>query len=248
MGTIYIMWLRQMIRYTRSGPRIVAALAQPVLYMLAFGYGFGSIYRMAGQGDYLSFLAPGILGMSILFTSIFSGMELIWDRQFGFLKETLAAPVSRINVMLGRTAGGATIATFQASIVLALAIALGFRPHDWLVAPFALVVMFVVALMFTTLGTWFAALLSDFQGFQMIMNFLVMPMFFLSGAMFPLDHVPRELVFVARFDPLSYGVDAFRALLLGASHFGLPLDYAVLGIVTTLFMLGASRAFSRIQA
>jgi ABC-2 type transport system permease protein len=248
MGTIYIMWLRQMIRYVRSPPRVVAALAQPTLYMLAFGYGFGAIYRMAGQGDYLSFLAPGILGMSILFSSIFSGMELIWDRQFGFLKETLAAPVSRINVMLGRTAGGATVATFQAVIVLALAIALGFRPHDWLALPGALAAMFVVALMFTTLGTWFAALLSDFQGFQMIMNFLVMPMFFLSGAMFPLDKVPHALLIIARFDPLSYGVDAFRALLLGPSHFGLPLDCAVLGGVTTLFLIFGSRAFARIQA
>ncbi|HWB46851.1 MAG TPA: ABC transporter permease [Hyphomicrobiaceae bacterium] len=248
MSTVYIMWLRQMIRYFRSPPRIVAALAQPLLYMLAFGYGFGAIYRMAGQGSYLSFLAPGILGMSILFTSIFSGMELIWDRQFGFLKETLAAPVSRITVMLGRTAGGATVATFQAAIVLALAMLLGFRPQSWLMLPGTLVVMFVVALMFTTLGTWFAALLSDFQGFQMIMNFLVMPMFFLSGAMFPLDHVPRELQFIARCDPLSYGIDAFRTLLLGTSHFGLLLDAAVLVGVTTLFMLGASRAFSRIEA
>ncbi|MES1201106.1 MAG: ABC transporter permease [Pseudomonadota bacterium] len=248
MSTIYIMWLRGMIRYTRSGPRIVAALAQPVLYMLAFGYGFGSIYRMAGQGSYLSFLAPGILGMSILFTSIFSGMELIWDRQFGFLKETLAAPVSRINVMLGRTMGGATIATFQATIVLILAALLGFRPYDWALVPAALGVMFVVALLFTTLGTWFAAMLSDFQGFQMVMNFLVMPMFFLSGAMFPLDHVPQVLAVIARFDPLSYGVDAFRALLLGPSHFGLWLDAAVLAGVTVVLMLLASRAFSRIQA
>jgi ABC-2 type transport system permease protein len=223
-------------------------LAQPIGYMMAFGYGFGSIFRMAGQGDYLSFLAPGILGMSILFTSIFSGMELIWDRQFGFLKETLAAPVSRFNVMLGRTAGGATVATIQAMIVLGLAMALGFRPHDWMMAPAAIAVIFVVALMFTALGTWFAALLSDFQGFQMIMNFLVMPMFFLSGAMFPLNNVPRELLFIARFDPLTYGVDAFRALLLGTSHFGLGLDFAVLAGVTVLFMALASRAFSRIQA
>ncbi|HVZ99432.1 MAG TPA: ABC transporter permease [Caulobacterales bacterium] len=248
MSTIYIMWLRQMIRYFRSGPRIVAALAQPLGYMLAFGYGFGGIYRMAGQGNYIAFLAPGILGMSILFSSIFSGMELIWDRQFGFLKETLAAPVSRINVMLGRTAGGATVATFQASIVLALAMLFGFRPHDWLMLVPTLGVMFAVALLFTALGTWFAALLSDFQGFQMIMNFLVMPMFFLSGAMFPLDHVPRELALVASFDPLSYGVDALRGLLSNASHFGLGLDAAVLGGVAALLMLGASRAFSRIEA
>ena len=248
MGTIYIMWLRQMIRYFRSPPRIVAALAQPLLYMLAFGYGFGSIYRQAGHGDYLSFLAPGILGMSILFTSIFSGMELLMDRQFGFLKETLAAPVSRINVMIGRTAGGATVATFQALIILVAATIFGFRPHDWLMLAPAIGAMFLTALLFTTLGTWFAAMLSDFQGFQMIMNFLIMPMFFLSGAMFPLNNVPRVLAIIAQFDPLSYGVDAFRGLLLGASHFGLGLDMLVLVLLTAVLMIVASRAFSRIEA
>ncbi|MBS0386097.1 MAG: ABC transporter permease [Proteobacteria bacterium] len=248
MSTIYIMWLRQMLRYFRSPPRIVAALAQPLLYLLAFGYGFGRIYQMAGQGDYLAFLAPGILGMSILFTSIFSGMELIWDRQFGFLKETLAAPVSRVNVMLGRTAGGATVATFQAAIVLVLAILFGFRPHDWWMLIPALLAMFLVAMLFTTLGTWFAAMLSDFQGFQMIMNFLVMPMFFLSGAMFPLNSVPPVLSMIARVDPLSYGVDAFRGLLGGASHFGLGVDFAVLAVITLVLLALGSRAFSRIEA
>jgi ABC-2 type transport system permease protein len=248
MSTIYIMWLRQMLRYFRSPPRIVAALAQPLLYLLAFGYGFGRIYQMAGQGDYLAFLAPGILGMSILFTSIFSGMELIWDRQFGFLKETLAAPVSRLNVMLGRTAGGATVATFQAAIVLVLAILFGFRLHDWWMLIPALLAMFLVAMLFTTLGTWFAAMLSDFQGFQMIMNFLVMPMFFLSGAMFPLNSVPPVLSMIARVDPLSYGVDAFRGLLGGASHFGLGVDFAVLAAITLALLALGSRAFSRIEA
>lgn len=247
MGTIYIMWLRQMLRYIRSPARVIGALTQPLLYMLAFGYGFGHIYQSAGRGNYLTFLVPGILGMSILFTSIFSGMELIWDRQFGFLKETLAAPVSRLNVMLGRTAGGATVATFQAIVVLVVALALGFRWQQWSMLVPALLSMFLVALLFTTLGTWFAALLSDFQGFQMIMNFLVMPMFFLSGAMFPLDGVPRPLAIIAYFDPLSYGVDAFRSLLGGASHFGLAVDLVALGVVTIVLLALASRAFARIQ-
>jgi ABC-2 type transport system permease protein len=247
MSTIYVMWLRQMLRYFRTPPRIVAALAQPLLYMLAFGYGFGRIYQMAGQGDYLAFLAPGILGMSILFTSIISGMDLIWDRQFGFLKETLAAPVSRLNIMLGRTAGGATVATLQATIVLLLAVLFGFRLSDWSSLVLTLPAMFLVALLFTALGTWFAAMLSDFQAFQMIMNFLVMPMFFLSGAMFPLNNVPRVLAVIAQFDPLSYGVDAFRGLLVGPCHFGLGLDFAVLGAGTLILLALGARAFSRIE-
>jgi ABC-2 type transport system permease protein len=248
MSTIYIMWHRQIVRYLRSPPRIVGALAQPLLYMIAFGYGFGSIFQAAGQGNYISFLSPGIIGMSILFTSIFSGIELIFDRQFGFLKETLVAPVSRLNVMLGRTAGNATIAAGQGLIVLCIALALGFRPHDWTMLVPAVLTMFLVALLFTSLGTWFATMLTDMQGFQLIMNFLVMPMFFLSGAMFPLDNVPGWLGAIARFNPLTYGIDAFRALLLGASVHSLALDISVLLAITAVLIGVSARSFSRIQA
>jgi ABC-2 type transport system permease protein len=247
MSTIYIMWLRQMIRYFRSPPRIIAALAQPLLYMIAFGFGFGALFRMAGQGDYIAFLSPGIIAMTILFTAIFSGMELIWDRQFGFLKETLVAPVSRLNVMIGRTAGGATVATFQGLIVLVIALAFGFKP-DWIMIPVAIGAMFLVAFLFTALGTWFATMLTDFQGFQLILNILVMPMFFLSGAMFPLDTVPRALQVAAQADPLAYGVDAFRGLLGGASHFGVGLDIAVLGVITLAILVLGAWSFSRIEA
>ncbi len=248
MSTIYIMWLRQMIRYFRSPPRIIGALAQPLLYMIAFGFGFGAVFRLAGQGDYITFLAPGIVAMSILFTAIFSGMELIWDRQFGFLKETLVAPVSRLNIMIGRTAGGATVATLQGLIVLVIALAFGFRPGSWLMLAPAVGAMFLVAFLFTALGTWFATMLADFQGFQLITNFLVMPMFFLSGAMFPLDMAPPGLRVAARLDPLSYGVDAFRGLLGGASHFGVGLDVAVLATLTLAILALGGRAFARIEA
>jgi ABC-2 type transport system permease protein len=248
MSTIYIMWLRQMIRYFRSPPRIIAALAQPLLYMIVFTFGFGAMFRLAGQGDYLSFLAPGIVAMSILFTAIFSGMELIWDRQFGFLKETLVAPVSRINIMIGRTAGGATVATLQGLIVLVAALLFGFRPGNWLMLVPAVGAMFLVAFFFTALGTWFASALADFQGFQLIMNFLVMPMFFLSGAMFPLDIVPGPMRVAAHLDPLSYGVDAFRGLLGGATHFGLGLDVAVLAVLTAAVVTLGAWSFTRIVA
>ncbi len=248
MSTIYIMWHRQIIRYLRSPPRIIGALAQPLLYMVAFGYGFGSIFQAAGEGNYISFLSPGIIGMSILFTSIFSGIELIFDRQFGFLKETLVAPVSRLNVMLGRTAGNATIAAGQGLVVLCIALALGFRPHDWAMLVPALLTMFLVALLFTSLGTWIATMLTDMQGFQLIMNFLVMPMFFLSGAMFPLDNVPGWLATIARFNPLTYGIDALRFLLLGTSQYSLTLDIGVLVAVTAVFIAASARSFSRIEA
>ncbi len=247
MQTIYILWLRQLKRYLRSRSRIVGSLAQPLLFMIALGYGFGPVFQNAGQGNYIEFLVPGIIGMSIIFTSIFSGIEIIWDRQFGFLKETLVAPVSRINIMIGRTLGGATIATIQGVIVLSLSFIVGFRPYNWALMPFVVLTMLLVALLFTALGTAIASNLRDMQGFQLIMNFLVMPLFFLSGSLFPLNNLPTALVIVARFDPLSYGIDAFRSLLIDASHFGLHVDIFFLVVVTTLFLLLGSYFFSKIE-
>src|ERR1035437_6379757 len=141
MKTIYILWLRQLKRYFRSKSRMIGSLGQPLLFLLSLGYGFGPIFQKAGQGNYIQFLAPGIIGMSIIFTSIFSGIEIIWDRQFGFLKETLVAPVSRFSIMLGRTLGGATVATFQGVIVFLISMIAGFRPTSWTLVPVAILVM-----------------------------------------------------------------------------------------------------------
>ena len=247
MSTIYIMWLREMKRFLRSKSRIVGALGQPLLYLVSLGYGLGSVFAAAGQGNYIEFLAPGIIGMSIIFTSIFNGMQVIWDRQFGFLKETLIAPVSRFNIMLGRTLGGATVAALQGFIVLVLTLFVGFHPYSWALVPEALLVMLLVASLFSALGMVVASLLRDMQGFQLIMNFMVMPLFFLSGALFPLKNAPAALSFVARFDPLSYGIDAMRALLINSSNYGLSLDLGVLCGVTLLFLAMGSYFFSKIQ-
>jgi ABC-2 type transport system permease protein len=247
MSTIYILWLRQLKHYVRSKSRIIGSLGQPLLFLLSLGYGFGPVYQRAGQGNYIQFLAPGIIGMSIIFAAVFSGMEIIWDRQFGFLKETLVAPVSRLNIMIGRTLGGATVATIQGLIVFAISVIAGFRPVRWELVPVVIPVMLLVALLFTALGTGIASLLSDFQGFQLIMSFLVMPLFFLSGALFPLQGLPTAITAIARIDPLSYGVDAFRALLINTSHFSLAVDLGVLLVVTLLFLIGGSYFFSRIE-
>ncbi|MDD5110796.1 MAG: ABC transporter permease, partial [Patescibacteria group bacterium] len=189
----------------------------------------------------------GIIGMSIIFTAIFSGMEVIWDRQFGFLKETLVAPMSRFKIMIGRTLGGATVATMQGVIVMFISMIFGFRPTSWLAIIPAIGVMFLVALLFTSLGTMIASLLDDMQGFQLIMNFLVMPLFFLSGALFPLQGLPPALAIVAKLDPLSYGIDALRTLLINAGHYGLGIDVVVLGTVTLLFLGLGSYFFKKIQ-
>ncbi len=247
MGPIYILWLRQLKRYFRSRSRLLGSLGQPVLFLLALGYGFGPVFQKAGQGNYLEFLAPGIIGMSIIFTSIFSGLEIIWDRQFGFLKETLVAPVSRLQIMVGRTLGGATVATFQGIIVFGISIVAGFSPVNWFLVPFAVLVMFLVATLFTALGTAIASKMDDMQGFQFVVNFMVMPLFFLSGALFPLQGLPPEITLIARFDPLSYGIDAFRALLLNASHFGLSLDIMMLSFITAIFLAIGGYLFSTIE-
>src|SRR5262249_6531408 len=130
MSVIYILWLREMKRYSRSRAQIVASLGQPLLYLLVLGFGLGSVFQKSGRGSYLQFIAPGVVGMSILFTSIFSGIGLLWDRQFGFLKETLVAPVPRLQVMIGRTLGGATVALVQGTLVLIVCLVAGFRPHS----------------------------------------------------------------------------------------------------------------------
>jgi ABC-2 type transport system permease protein len=247
MKTIYIMWLRELKRYIRSKSRIVGSLGQPILFLLALGYGLGSVFKAAGQGNYIDFLAPGIIGMSIIFTSIFSGIQVIYDRQFGFLKETMVAPVSRFNIMIGRTLGGATVATIQGTIVLLLALIPGFRPQNWLLILPVILVMLLVGTMFTALGTAIASQLEDMQGFQLIMNFLVMPLFFLSGALFPLTGLPTVLIFITKFDPLSYGIDAFRILLSNSGHYSLTLDLSVLAIITLIFLSIGSYLFSKVQ-
>ncbi len=248
MQTIYILWLRQIKRYLRSKSRIVGSLGQPILFLFALGFGFGPIYAKANGGNYIMFLAPGVIAMSILFTAIFSGIEIIWDRQFGFLKETLVAPVSRITIMIGRTLGGATVAMIQGLIVFAICFVAGFRPESLAMVPVAFVFMFLIALLFTALGTAIASVLTDFQGFQLIMNFLVMPLFFLSGALFPLENAPKILSIIAAVDPLSYGVDGLRGSLTGIVHFGLFQDFLILSVITALCMWVGSWLFSRIQA
>ncbi len=247
LAVIGAMWLRQIKKYLRSKPRIFGSLGQPILFLVALGFGFGHIYEQANGGNYLQFLAPGVIAMGILFTAMFTGIELIWDRQFGFLKETLVAPISRFEIMVGRTLGGATVSTIQGILVFLIAFAVGFRPTNYALLPVALVAMFLIALLFTALGTAVASVLSDMQAFPLIMNFLIMPLFFLSGAIFPLDTAPRALQIVAAVDPLSYGVDGLRGALIGGMHYGFLLDFGLLAVFTALFLALGSYLFSKIQ-
>ncbi len=251
MSAIYILWLRELKRYTRSRAQIIASLGQPMLYLLVLGFGLGPVFQRAGNGSYFQFVAPGVIGMSVLFSSIFSGLGLLWDRQFGFLKETLVAPVPRIQIMIGRTLGGSTVAVTQGLLVTAVCVIAGFRPANPMMIPLALGFMVMIAVLFAALGVAIGSSLQDMQGFQLIMNFLVMPIYFLSGALFPLVGLPRLLAIVTALDPLSYGIDGMRSVLLSSAMFhpvfGVFTDVLVLAVVGSLLLLFGAYRFSKIE-
>ncbi len=247
MNAIYILWLRELKRYTRSKAQVIASLGQPMLYLLVLGFGLGPVFEKSGNGSYLQFVAPGVIGMTVLFSAVFSGIGLLWDRQFGFLKETLVAPVPRLTVMIGKTLGGATVATIQGLLVMIVCLIAGFRPVSLARLPLALLFMVLTAIVFSGLGTAIGSVLKDMQGFQLIMNFLVMPIFFLSGALFPLGGLPKVLSFVTRLDPLTYGIDGLRGALIGAGQFDALINIAVLGVVAVFFLVLGGWSFSKIQ-
>ena len=247
MKVIYILWLREVKKYLRSRTQIIASLGSPIMYLGILGFGLGPVFQRAGEGSYLQFMAPGVIGMTILFTSMFSGIALLWDRQFGFLKETLVAPVPRLFIMMGRTIGGATIATIQGSLIFIVCLIAGFRPLSVAAIPLAFLFMALIAIVFGALGTVIGSSLKDMQGFQLVMNFMVMPIFFLSGALYPLKNLPRVLSALTRLDPLTYGVDGVRTVLIGVTHFGLVADLVVLLVVAMLLLTVGAWRFSKIE-
>ena len=247
MQVIFILWLREVKKYTRSRTQIIASLGSPIMYLGILGFGLGPIFQKAGQGSYLQFMAPGVIGMTLLFTSMFSGIALLWDRQFGFLKETLVAPVPRLWIMLGRTLGGATVAMLQGLLIFVVCFIAGFRPANVAAIPLALVFMALIATVFAALGTVIGSSLKDMQGFQLVMNFLVMPIFFLSGALYPLANLPKVLALLTRIDPLTYGVDGVRTVLIGVTHFGVTADATVLVAVAIVLLSAGAWRFSKIE-
>jgi ABC-2 type transport system permease protein len=247
VSAIYVLWLRQLKRFFRARIRILSALGQPMLFLASFGFGFGPLYRRAGAGDYLQYLVPGVIAMGTLFPAVFSGIEIIWDRQFGFLKETLVAPVSRLQIVLGRILGAATTALIQGVIVLIICSLAGFHVGNPLLLPLALGFIFLIALFGNGIGTAVGSLLDDVQGFQLIMNFLVTPLFFFSNALFPVDELPAPLKLMVHLNPLSYGIDGLRGALTHVFLFGPAIDFAVLGGVSAIILGLGSYFFSRIQ-
>ena len=248
MSVVYILWLREVKKYLRSRTQIIASLGMPIMYLGVLGFSLGPVFARAGEGSYLQFMAPGVISMSVLFTAMFSGIAMLFDRQFGFLKETLVAPVPRIEIMMGRTLGGATTAIVQGTIIFAITLIAGFRPTHVVAVPLAYLIMVLIAIVFSALATAIGSTLKEMQGFQLVMNFLVMPMFFLSGALYPLRGLPAPLAVLTRLDPLTYGVDGIRGLLIGNSHFGVAVDVAVLVTIAVLFLAVGAWRFSKLEA
>jgi ABC-2 type transport system permease protein len=247
MGAIYILWLRELKRYVRSRVQIVVSLGQPCLYLLALGFGLGPVFQQAGHGSYLQFMAPGIVGMTVLFSSVFSGIAMLWDRQFGFLKETLVAPVPRLQIMIGRTLGGATVAIIQGTLILVICLIAGFRPQHWIAIPSAFLFVIMIAVVFAAMGTAIGSTIKDMQGFQLVMNFLVLPIFFLSGALFPLANLPVVMTFLTHLNPLTYGVDGLRGALINVWHFNAALDISVLAAIAAVFISAGAYLFTKIE-
>jgi ABC-2 type transport system permease protein len=240
ISAVYSIWLREMIRFLRLRSRLIGSLGAPFFFLAFMGIGFGSTTALPGVPagvSYIGYLTPGIIGMTLLFSATTAGISVLWDRQFGFLKEIMVAPVSRLSIVLGRAAGGVTTAIMQALIIMVCGTALGMgvaTPAGYLTA---LAFMVLIATAFIGLGLVFASKMDDMSGFGLIMNFLIFPLFFLSGALFPLDRFPLAVKYLAYLNPLTYGVDGLRNGLIGSGMFPASLDMVAL-TVSCIILLG----------
>jgi ABC-2 type transport system permease protein len=242
LNAIYVLWLREIRRFLRAKSRVIGMLAMPLMFLAFLGLGFSgmAVPGISGGLDYIRFLVPGIIGMGMLFTSMFAGISVLWDREFGFLKEIMIAPVKRISIVLGRLAGGVTTALLQGVLLLFIAMLVGFQVDSMVAFLTAVVFMILVATTFIGLGLVFASKMKDMQGFSLIMNFVIFPLFFLSGALFPLDNLPAFVKAISYIDPLTYGIDGMRAALIGVSVFPIAIDFAVLlAFSLVMIFLGA---------
>ncbi len=243
----YVMWYRQIKRFLRARPMLVGSIVQPLFWMVFLGLGFTSALRgkpvFAGV-DYLTFFAPGVVLMAVFFTAFFSGISVIWDREFGFLKEILVAPASRTATILGRILGDATVALLQGIAVLAIAYLL-VRSLNPLGFALTLVAAFFTALQFTSLGITIASKLRSFEGFQLINTFIAMPVIFLSGAFYPVSQLPGLAAQLAYLNPLVYGVDLAREALTGLGALPPTLNLIALLGSSALLVGIASWSFNR---
>ena len=268
---IYTIWLREFKIFSREKVRLIAGAGQPLIYLAVLGNGLTSGARLTATGhiDYLKYMYPGVIGMSILFTSIFSALSIIWDREFGFLKEVLVAPVPRWGVAIGKSLGGSTVSMVQCVILIAIAPLVGISLTVAMVIKL-LGLAFLMSFAVTSLGVVIASRMQSMQSFQMVMNFMIMPLYFLSGAMFPMASAPVWMKTLMAADPLVYGVDGIRnvvfsdTIIAGANgvaesladaartagllRWSLSFDVAMMALAAIVLTAAGAWSFSKSQA
>ncbi len=263
LRTIAMVWRRELIRFSRTRTRILSGFVQPILFLFVLGFGLSPLVGSTAGFDFKKFVFPGVVAMSVVTTAIFSAMSIVWDREFGFLREMLVAPVSRLSLVLGKAAGGSTIAVGQGTIMLALAPFIGVTLTSLVVVQ-VIAIELLMAVSLTAFGVFVASRIQKMESFQVVMQLVLFPMLFLSGAMFPLNGLPDWLTVLTRVNPLTYAVQPLRQVVFaaqdmssaarlrfptGVTLFGHTLAVgAELGIVATfaaVFLVLAVRGFGR---
>ena len=247
-NAIYVVWLREMKRFTRAKSRVIGILVMPLFFLLGLGLGLGSLISQVAGGSYLQFIVPGIIGMSLMSAASASGFSTIWDRQFGFLKEIMVTPNSRWSIVLGRMLGGTTTAMISALIVTAVSALVGFHIQFTAAILLAVVFMVLIGLTFISIGLILASMITDLQGFGMITSFLTMPLLFLSNGLFPLSQFPKVVQYISYFNPLNYGIDGIRGALGGVSELPMFTDLTVLAVIVVIMAALATYAFGKSEA
>jgi ABC-2 type transport system permease protein len=265
LRVVGMVWERELIRYARTRTRILSGVIQPVLFLFVLGYGMSGLVGTIGGFNFHQFVYPGVVAMSVVMTAMFSALSIVWDREFGFLREMLIAPVERSTLVLGKTFGGATVAAAQGTIMLVLAPLVGIHLTPLLVVQM-LCLELLMAVAMTTFGVFVASRISKMESFQVVMQMLLMPMLFLSGALFPLNGLPQWLAFITKLNPLTYAIAPFRQVIFDAQHmsaiararfstsvtwFGWPLpmwfELLIVVVFAAVFFLLAVRGLSRTE-
>ena len=249
-NAIYVIVAREFKKFVRERSRLVSAIARPLVWLFLVGAGMSRLVPPVDGVSYMQFIFPGILGMTILFSSMFSSLSIIWDKEFGFMKEILVAPVSRLTIVIGKALSGSIVSTLQAVIVLLLFPLLGLKlgVTDIISAVF---ICMLVSFSVSAFGIVIATFYESYESFSAIMNFIIMPMFFLSGAMYPVKLLPEALRFAAKLNPLTYGVDALKHVISPLAHgpmspdFSIVTDLAVIVALSVIFVFAGAKAFER---
>ncbi len=250
LKVIYALWLREIKVFLRSKSRIIGSLFMPLLFLIGFAGGFRGtrIQGIPSEINYIQFLVPGIIAFGLMMRSTMGGISVLWDKEFGFLKEIMVAPVKRTSIVLGRIAGSSTVSVLQGLMIALISVIIGFKLPSILNLIISLIVMILISIVFTSIGLIIASLMKDFQGFNLIMNIILMPLFFLSGAMYPISNLPRMVQGISYVNPLTFGVNALRYLLVGFAPINFILSFIILLAFSFILTISAAILFNKSES